>query len=99
MLPQNVLYVLDDGELLHRIPWNSGETYEGISSHYIRYVGDRYGNAVVVFDGCVSAPSTKDVAHSRRVRSHSSPLVNFTKDMVRTSTTMFFMPGQMQMSS
>ena len=78
VLPQNVLYVLDDGALLHRIPWNSGETYEGISSHYIRYVGDRYGNTVVVFDGYMSAPSTKDVAHSRHVRSHSSPLVNFT---------------------
>jgi len=28
MLPQNVQYVLDGGALLHRIPWNSGETYE-----------------------------------------------------------------------
>ncbi|KAG1678576.1 hypothetical protein GQR58_013380 [Nymphon striatum] len=82
VLPQNVQYVLDGGALLHRIPWTSGETYEGISSHYMRYVRDRYGNAVTVFDGYVSAPSTKDVAHSRCVRSHSSPLVNFTKDMV-----------------
>jgi len=31
VLPQNVQYVLDGGALLHRIPWNSGETYEGIS--------------------------------------------------------------------
>lgn len=72
VLPQNVQYVLEVG--LHRIHWNLGETYEGISNHYIRYVESRYGNAVIVFDGYVSAPSTKDVAHSRRVRSHSSPL-------------------------
>ena len=84
----------DGGALLRRIPWNSGETYEGISSHYIRYVGDRYGNAVVVFDGHVSAPSTKDVAHSRRVRSHSSPLVNFTKDMVCTMKKDDFLANQ-----
>ncbi|KAG1711224.1 hypothetical protein GQR58_002605 [Nymphon striatum] len=82
VLPQNVQYLLDGRALLHRIPWTSGETYEGISSHYMRYVRDRYGNAVTVFDGYVSAPSTKDVAHSRHVRSHSSPLLKFTKDMV-----------------
>ncbi|KAG1701346.1 hypothetical protein GQR58_004811 [Nymphon striatum] len=82
VLPQNVQYLLDGRALLHRIPWTSGETYEGISSHYMRYVRDRYGNAVTVFDGYVSAPSTKDVAHSRHVRSHNSPLLKFTKDMV-----------------
>jgi len=94
VLPQNVQYVLDGGALLHRIPWNSGETYEGICSHYVRYVGDRYGNAVIVFDGYVRAPSTKDVAHSRRVRSHSSPLVNFTKDMVCTMKKDDFLGNQ-----
>jgi len=94
VLPQNVQYVLDGGALLHRIPWNSGETYERISSHYVRYVGDRYGNAVIVFDGYVSAPSTKDVAHSRRARSHSSPLVNFTKDMVCTIKKDDFLANQ-----
>ena len=35
VLPQNVQYVLDGGALLHRIPWNSGETYEGICSRYV----------------------------------------------------------------
>ena len=35
VLPQNVLYVVDCGALLHRIPRNSGETCEGISSHYV----------------------------------------------------------------
>jgi len=88
VLSQNVHYVLDGGALLHRIPWNSGETYEGISSHYVRYVGDRYGNAVIVFDGYVSAPST------RRVRSHSSPLVNFTKDMICTMKKDDFLANQ-----
>jgi len=94
VLPQNVQYVLDGGALLHRIPWNSGKTYEGISSHYVRYVGDRYGNTVIVFDGYVRTPSTKDVAHSRRVQSHSSPLVNFTKDMVCTMKKDDFLANQ-----
>ena len=94
MLPQNVQYVLDGGALLHRIPGNSGETYERISSHYVRYVGDRYGTAVIVFDGYVSAPSTKDVAHSRRARSHSSLLVNLTKDIACTMMKDDFLANQ-----
>ena len=60
----------------------------------MRYVGDRYGIAVIVFDGYVSAPSTKDVVHSRRARSHSSPLVNFTKDMVCTTKKDDFLANQ-----
>ena len=60
----------------------------------MRYVGDRYGTAVIVFDGYVSAPSTKDVVHIRRARSHSSPLVNFTKDMVCTMKKDDFLANQ-----
>ena len=31
-LPPNVQYVFDGGALLHRIPWHTSETYDGICS-------------------------------------------------------------------
>ena len=55
-------YVLDDGALIHRIPWDRGVTYGSICQKYTSYVARRYGNAVVVFDG-YGVPSTKDAAH------------------------------------
>jgi len=44
-------YVLDGGALLHRIPWQLGETYDTILNRYTSYMTKHYGNAVVVFDG------------------------------------------------
>jgi len=55
VLPQNVQCVLDGGHCYTEFLGISGETYAVISSHYLRYVGDRYGiNAIIVFDGYVS---------------------------------------------
>jgi 5'-3' exonuclease len=64
---QNITYVLDGGALLHRIPWQLGETYDKILQDYTRYVTKHYGQAVVVFDGYEAGPSTKDSTHQRRV--------------------------------
>ena len=48
---ENITYILDGGALLHRIPWQLGETYEKILQDYTRYVTKCYDQAVVVFDG------------------------------------------------
>jgi hypothetical protein len=81
-MPNDVQYVIDGGALLHRVPWNSGETYDAICSRYIRYVGDRYVPASIVFDGYESGPTTKDGAHGKRAKSSVSVPVHFTRDMV-----------------
>ena len=63
---QHFEYVLDGGALLHRIPWQLGDTYGKILQDYGNYVTKHYGQAVVVFDGYEAGPSTKDSTHERR---------------------------------
>ena len=77
----NLQYVLDGGALLQKIPWSRGSTFASIIGTYVRYITQRYRNPVVVFDGYVSGPSTKDVTHLRRTKGKSSAEVQFTPDM------------------
>ena len=63
---QNFKYVLDGGVLLHRIPGQLGDTYGKILHDYGNYVTKHYGQAVVVFDGYETGPSTKDSMHQCR---------------------------------
>ena len=63
---QNFKYVLDGGALLHRIPWQLGDTYDKILQDYGNYVTKHYGPRVVVFAGYEARPSTKDSTHQCR---------------------------------
>ncbi len=81
-IPGNVQYVLDGGYLLHRLPWPRAATYQQICDSYVRYVKQKYGQAIIVFDGYNSGPSTKDCAHHRRLKGHIGAQVNFVGDMV-----------------
>ena len=60
--------VLDDGSLLQRIPWRKGTTFSTICNHYVNYVIGKYYDAVVVFYGYRSGPTTKDTAHLRHTK-------------------------------
>lgn len=64
--PDDVVYVLDGGALLQRLPWPNQTTYANLSSLYVQYILRHYGHAVVIFDGYGSGPSTKDETHQRR---------------------------------
>lgn len=78
---KDILYVLDGGALLHRLPWEIGETYGAIVETYIGYVRKHYGQSVViVFDGYSSQPSMKDGAHKRR-NTKTGQKVSFTPTM------------------
>ena len=79
--PSNCQYVLDGGALLHRIPWQIGDTYKSILQRYTSYVKKRYGKAVIVFDGYTSGPSTKDGTHQRRLGTRQGRAVNFQTQM------------------
>ena len=57
-IPKEVQYVLDGGDLLHKIPWVKGSTYSDILKSYRNYVLSKYAEASVVFDG-YDAASTK----------------------------------------
>lgn len=80
---ENILYVLDGGGLLQRIPWETGETYRNIVKLYLSYVHNHYGqSAVVVFDGYEDSPSTKDLTHKKRKGQKVGRRIEFTSDMV-----------------
>ena len=50
-IPKDIQYVLDGGSLLHRIPWHKGTTFLDILKSYRNYVLDKYGEAIIIFDG------------------------------------------------
>ena len=78
-IPGKVQFVLDGGSLLQHIPWKQGATYGDICTVYTEYVAKKYGEAIVVFDGCKS--STKDMVHQRRAKGRAAVAVTFTEDM------------------
>ena len=92
-LPTDVQYVLDGGALLHRIPWNKGSTFSEIFKTYSDYVLNKYGEAIVVFDGYEVA-STKDLTHMRRSKGKSGPIVSFTPDMKLSGTKDLFLSNK-----
>lgn len=65
---EDVQYVLDGGALLHIIPWERGSTYDEICQQYVFYVEKHYNQSMVVFDGYLQGPSTKDATQQRRTR-------------------------------
>lgn len=81
VVEDNVFYVLDGGALIHRLPWQVGQTYEDILHMYVSYVNRKYKPCVVVFDGYSEEPSTKDAVHRQRARSHNPCKVNLELHM------------------
>ena len=79
--PDEVVYILDGGALLQRLPWPNQTTYANLSSLYVRYVLHHYRHAVVIFDGYGRGPSTKDETHQRRASSNIGAEVNFKAEM------------------
>ena len=73
-------YILDGGSLLHRVPWQEGNTYSEIAKSYAEFTFKKYGCALI-FDGYSQAASTKDSTHLRR-GSQNQPQINFTLSTV-----------------
>ena len=82
-VPNDVQFVLDGGSILHRLraPWKRGSTFDSILQAYIEFVNEQYPNAVVVFDGYMSGPSTKDMTHLRRSKGKKGLAVHFQAGM------------------
>jgi hypothetical protein len=49
-VPATDCYVLDGGSLLHRLPWDKGDSYGTIAESYAEFTVRNYGLATVVFD-------------------------------------------------
>ena len=86
-------YVLDGGALVQRIPWPHGSTYKDICHQYMEYVRNKYGKAVVVFDG-YETNNTKDMTHNRRSKGKIGATVTFTSDMIVTMPKQQFLANR-----
>ena len=71
----NSMFVVDGGSLLHKIPWQKNETFEEIFNNYSSYLGKKYGNPAIIFDGYGNA-STKDMALRKGSVIHSFHEIN-----------------------
>jgi hypothetical protein len=88
-------HVIDGGALLHKIPWENGQTYDAICQRYATYVKRKYKQPIVVFGGYDCGPAPKDGTQSRRFGSgavrdvHVSPgmQLNMKKDNFLASKT------------
>ena len=79
-IPNTDMYVLDGGSLLHRLPWNRGDSYKKIVRTYADLVR-KYGNtATIVIDGYQNGATIKDNVHSHRGHVSSRPTVSLTPD-------------------
>ena len=90
-IPENSIYVIDGGYLLHKVIWSTPSSYGDISQMYITYVLKHYGvGTTVVFDGYSDVISTKVVEQSRRAqRNMSSDIIFDDNTPTRTSQASF----------
>ena len=77
-----VMYVVDGGAMLQRIPWPKSTSYFNLCKLYIQFIQRHYQRVLVVFDGYGCDPSTKDETHERRTGSEMGVDVDFTDDMI-----------------
>ena len=77
-----IIHVLDGGNLLFKMKWTKGATFEEIFNSYVNYVLKHYGKrSIIVFDGYPDTPSTKDTTHIRRKANKLGRSVNITPHM------------------
>ncbi|KAK3928365.1 Protein lin-54-like protein [Frankliniella fusca] len=78
-VPARPKFVFDGGYLLHHVDWPRPTTFRDIAAAYITYVSSYNrkfdGTAIVVFDGYLSGPTTKDAEHARRATHTSADIV------------------------
>ena len=79
-VPETDCYVLDDGSLLHRLPWKTGVSYGAIAEPYADFTVRHYGQATVVFDGYGEGPSMYKGQHASETRENMHPIVSFTAE-------------------
>ena len=88
---EDMQYVIDGGSLLHRLLWPRGSTFNAVCKMYVDYVCREFTQPVVVFDGYLAGPSTKDIAHLQRTGGVVGVQVNFDGEMTITSKKEHFL--------
>jgi len=88
-MPENPTFVLDVGDLLHRVPRPRPVTFGDLCKAYKEYVRRHFGERVVVFDGYEA--STKDAVHGRRCLGKSSARLEVTTSNILTAEKQQFL--------
>lgn len=79
------IYVIDGGFLLHRVIWQTNQTYGQICSTYVDYVEKKFGkNSIVVFDGYENDSSIKKAEQRRRYLHSQSVEIIFDESIMAT---------------
>ena len=59
-IPDDAIFVIDGGYLLHAVVWPKRSTYQAVCEAYKTYIIKHYHEgATVMFDGYAGPPSTK----------------------------------------
>lgn len=66
----------------HTTPPDSPQDTNNSTNYILQFIRKHYRNAIVVFDGYASGPSTMDETHQRRTCSEIGASVDFTSDML-----------------
>ena len=80
--PHGVVFVLDGGSLLQRVPRPKSTSYTGLCQLYAQFINSYFGSQTL--DGYDSGPTTKDEIHKRRIGSEMGVDVDFTPDLLLT---------------
>ena len=92
-LPNDLQYVIDGGNLLHKFAWPKHSTYSQICDMYVRHIMANYTNALVVFDG-YHGSSTKDEAHRRRKGNEVGATIAISPEMRLTMSKKAFLGNE-----
>ena len=77
---------------MHQLSWPRGSAYSELAEMYSNFVIRVYGKGIVVFDGYINGPSTKDMTHLRRTNGCSGgPDICFSGDMLLCETKQRFL--------
>jgi len=86
---ENTVYIIDGGFLLHRVVWQTRETFSLIQNKYVEYVKKYYNiGATFVFDGYLDdeTKDTKSVERYQRAKRYGVANVLFGETMCVTTS-------------
>ena len=90
--PDEAIFILGGGHLIHIVPWPSDGTYHDVCLAYVSYIEEHYDHHVtVVFDGYDSSNSTKGFEQRRRAAQATSGGILFELDMKANTPKKFFL--------
>ena len=93
-LPQDILFVIDGGALLHSVRWPRHISFSDVVDIYVKFLHSRYAqSAVIVFDGYDCGATTKDHEHKRRLTKATkiAPEITFTTETILSDDQQAFL--------